>query len=62
MGPELFVATLALGLASGALFGLRNLTVRLRIYLLKSEDDVKELKTEIDDLKRELEEVKGKMK
>jgi len=58
--PVFFIAILALTIAVGAVFGLRNLTSRLRRYLLKSEDEINELKKNVADLKRELEEMKGK--
>ena len=58
--PVFFIAILALSVAVGAVFGLRNLTNRLRVYLLKSEEEINELKKTVADLKRELEEMKGK--
>jgi hypothetical protein len=61
MEPAFFIAMFAATVAGGALFGLRNLTNRLRAYLLKSEKEVDELRNTIDDLKHELEEVKQKL-
>jgi len=58
--PVFCIAIFAATVAVGTLFGLRNLTNRLRVYLLKSEDEINELKKTVADLKRELEEVKEK--
>ena len=58
--PVFFIASLALGVAVGALGGLYELTSRLRRYLLKSEDEINELRKTVADMKRELKEVKGK--
>ena len=60
MGPELFVAMLACGIASGAVGALVVLKRRLRVYLLKLNDEMSELRKNTDTLTRELEEVKRK--
>ena len=60
--PVFFIAMFAAMVAVGTLFGLRNLTNRLRVYLLKSEEEIKALKQTVAELKRELEEVKGQQR
>jgi len=60
--PVFFIALFAAMVAVGTLFGLRNLTNRLRVYLLKSEEEIKALKQTVAELKRELEEVKGQQR
>ena len=61
MGPELFVAMLACGVASGAVGALVMLKRRLHVYLLKLSGEVDELRKTTDTLTRELEEVKRKL-